>query len=62
MSDFITSDSDLSYDYAEFEYEEEYSEDVSEEVSESDIEPIIALPYTVHRQKYIVRFKDFEYY
>ena len=62
MSDFITSDSELSYDYDDFEYEEEYSEAVSEEASESELEPINALPYTVHRQKYIVRFKDFEYY
>ena len=62
MSDFITSDDELSYDYADFEYEEEYSEDVSEEASESDIEPINALPYTVHRQKYILRIKDYEYY
>ena len=61
MSDFITSDDELSYDYADFEYEEA-SEEVSEEASESDIEPINALPYTVHRQKYILRIKDYEYY
>ena len=59
----------IDSDESEFDYEEDYepsneeaSEDISEEASESDIEPINALPYTVHRQKYIVRFKDFEYY
>ena len=61
MSDFITSDDELSYDYDDFEYEEESSEDISEEASESDLE-INALPYTVHRQKYILRIKDYEYY
>ena len=59
------TDSDESEFDSEEDYEpsnEEASEDISEEASESDIEPINALPYTVHRQKYIVRFKDFEYY
>ena len=62
MSDFITSDDELSYDYDDFEYEEEFSEDVIEEASESELEPVNALPYTVHRQKYIIRIKDYEYY
>ena len=59
----------IDSDESEFDYEEDYepldeeiSEDVSEEASESDIEPINALPYTVHRQKYIIRIKDYEYY
>ena len=66
MSDFITSDDELSYDYADFEYEEEPSEDVSEEASEeaseSDIEELNIFPITAHRKKYIVRFAEFEYY
>ena len=59
----------IDSDESEFDSEEDFepsneepSEDVSEEASESDIEPINALPYTVHRQKYIVRFAEFEYY
>ena len=59
----------IDSDESEFDYEEDYepsneetSEDVSEDISESDIEPINALPYTVHRQKYIVKLNEFEYY
>ena len=67
----------IDSDESEFDSEEDYepsneepSEEVSEEASpsgssyerESDIEPINALPYTVHRQKYIIRIKDYEYY
>ena len=59
----------IDSDESEFDSEEDYepldeeaSEDISEEASESDIEPINALPYTVHRQKYIVSIKDYEYY
>ena len=68
---FIDSDESPSgcslerdFDYVEdFEpSNEEPSEEVSEEASESDIDEINALPYTVHRQKYIIRIKDYEYY
>ena len=62
MSDFITSDDELSYEYADFEYEEEYSEDVTSEADESDLDIVDAFPITAHRQKYIVRYNEFEYY
>ena len=51
--------------------EEDYTEDISDEASpsgsqqswrESDLDIIYAFPITVHREKYIVRYKDFEYY
>ena len=65
-SDESPSGCSLERDFdSEEDYEpsnEEASEDISEEASESDIEPINALPYTVHRQKYIIRIKDYEYY
>ena len=59
----------IDSDESEFDYEEDYepldeetSESISEEASESDIEPINVFPITAHRQKYIIRIKDYEYY
>ena len=70
MNDFITDD-EIS-DYSDFDgCDEEYSpsgsqqswrEDISKETSESDLDIIYAFPITAHREKYIVRYKDFEYY
>ena len=72
MSDFVSSDDEGSYfDYEDFIYEddlwsvreaEETSEDVSSEASESDLDIVDAFPITAHRQKYIVRYNEFEYY
>ena len=62
MSDFVTSDEEIS-DYSDFDgCEEEISEDISDEASESDLDIIYAFPITAHREKYIVRYKDYEYY
>ena len=62
MSDFVTDDDEIN-DYSDFDgCEEESSEDISEEANESDLDIIYAFPITVHREKYIVRYKDFEYY
>ena len=58
-------DSDETYYDSEEDFEpsnEETSEPISEEASESDIEPINIFPITVHRKKYIIRIKDYEYY
>ena len=61
MSDFVSSDDEGSYfDYEDFIYEEETSEDVSSEASESDLDIVDAFPITAHRQKYIVRYNEFE--
>ena len=53
----------------DFDYEEDFepsneepSEEVSEEASESDLDIVDAFPITAHRQKYILRIKDYEYY
>ena len=70
MCDFVTDD-EGSYDYDDFKYEEETSEDISpsgsqqswrSEASESDLDIIDAFPITAHRQKYIIRYNEFEYY
>ena len=63
-SDFISDDDDKTYDAADFMCDEgdELSEDISDEASESDIDIIAYFPYTAHRQKYIIRIKDYEYY
>ena len=62
MSDFITSDDELSYDYDEFKFEEESSEDISSDASESDLDIINIFPITAHRQKYVIKLDEFEYY
>ena len=63
MSDFVSSDDEGSYfDYEDFIYEEELSEDVTSEADESDLDIVDAFPITAHRQKYIVRYNEFEYY
>ena len=63
MCDFVSSDDEGSYfDYEDFIYAEETSEDVSSEASESDLDIVDAFPNTAHRQKYIVRYDEFEYY
>ena len=63
MCDFVSSDDEGSYfDYEDFIYEEELSEDVTSEADESDLDIVDAFPITAHRQKYIVRYDEFEYY
>ena len=71
MSDFISDDE--GYDYDDFIYHDESIEDISSEASEdsSDLENLYSFPITpldagqsptAHRQKYIVRYEEFEYY
>ena len=63
MCDFVSSDDEGSYfDYEDFIYEEKLSEDVTSEADESDLDIVDAFPITAHRQKYIVRYNEFEYY
>ena len=61
MSDFVSSDESYC-DYEDFIYAEETSEDVTSEADESDLDIVDAFPITAHRQKYIVRYNEFEYY
>ena len=51
----------IDSDESDFDSEEDF-EPSNEEASESDIEPINVFPITAHRQKYIIRIKDYEYY
>ena len=62
MCDFVSSDDESYFDYEDFIYEEETSEDVTSEADESDLDIVDAFPITAHRQKYIVRYNEFEYY
>ena len=64
MSDFVTDD-ESDFDYEDFIYheEEESSEDISsDEVSDTFLDNFDVFPITAHRQKYIVRYNEFEYY
>ena len=62
MSDFVSDDEGSYFDYEDFIYEEETSEYVSSEADESDLDIVDAFPITAHRQKYIIKLNEFEYY
>ena len=64
MSDFVTDD-ESDFDYEDFIYheEEESSEEITDdEVSDTFLDNFDVFPITAHRQKYIVRYNEFEYY
>ena len=63
-SDFITDDESETFDYEDFIYHEEESsrEITDDEVSDTFLDNFDVFPITAHRQKYIIRIKDYEYY
>ena len=64
-SDFISDDSNETYDYADFMCEEgdELSEYISSEADESDLDIVNApFPYTAQRKKRVVYIDDYIYY
>ena len=64
-SDFISDDSDETYDAADFidVEDEELSEYVSSEADESDLDIVNApFPYTAQRKKRVVYIDDYIYY
>ena len=64
LSDFISDDSDESYDAADFIDVDELSEDISYEYDESDLDDVInaPFPYTAERKKQVVFIDDYIYY
>ena len=54
-------DSDETYYDSEEDFEPS-NEEPSEEVSDTFLDNFDVFPITAHRQKYIIRIKDYEYY